>query len=387
MEVKPYPCTFVDPETGERCTSGYQAESALQRHVYKLHSIGQEKGLFCMICAGPGLGEDMLQSETGDMVGSPMQVPAFATQEELMAHVQEFHPPECTECGQRFKSDSTLKSHFDTVHADPSQQPQYPCPKPGCDSVFNRKHNLAVHIQTVHDKQAKYVCSSDTLQNSKHEDLRNWSGENACGTAFKAKSSLDQHVRTHHLGLGNRKQLRKAAKSKKKPEPSMLSMLTGIGYEKNREVPCLVGECQYRFYMDRDLRRHLRATHNISDDDIEEMIRERDALAGGQFWIGGLDDTMGMFDSAEPSMPQTPAPYFVDGAMPLPSNIDVQMKPIDPNVSYFDQQFDDLSLLNEDAEMDLAMGLSSLAPATDVQEGLQWDLLAPVEQYNLHEEC
>jgi general transcription factor IIIA len=387
MEVKPYPCTFVDPGTGERCTSGYQAESALQRHVYKVHSIGQEKGLFCMICAGPGLGEDMLQSETGDMVGSPMQVPAFATQEELMAHVQEFHPPECTECGQRFKSDSTLKSHFDTVHADPSQQPQYPCPKPDCDSVFNRKHNLAVHIQTVHDKQAKYICSPDTLQNSKHEDLRNWSGENACGTAFKAKSSLDQHVRTHHLGLGNRKQLRKAAKSKKKPEPSMLSMLTGIGYEKNREVPCLVGECQYRFYMDRDLRRHLRATHNISDDDIEEMIRERDALAGGQFWIGGLDDTMGMFDSAEPSMPQTPAPYFVDGAMPLPSNIDAQMKPIDPNVSYFDQQFDDLSLLNEDAEMDLAMGLSDLAPATDVQEGLQWDLLAPVEQYNLHEEC
>lgn len=380
-EVKPYPCTFADPETGERCSNGYQTESALQRHVLKIHSSGQEHGLFCMICAEPGAGS--LHSEMGDMTESPSQLLSFATQEELVAHVQECHPPECMECGLRFKNDANLKSHFDTVHTDPSQQPQYPCPKPDCSSVFNRKHNLAVHIQTVHDKEARYACTIDALRNSKHKDLRNWDGENACGVAFKAKSSLDQHVRTHHLGLGNRKQLRKAAKSKKKPEASMLSMLTGIGYEKNRDVACLVGSCQYRFYMDRDLRRHLRATHNIADDGIEEMIRERDALTGGQFWIGGLEDGTGMFDSVEPSMPQTPAPYFVEGAMPLP---DDQMKSVHPLMGFFDQHFDDLNLLNKDAEMDLAMGLGDLAPVTDVQEGLQWDMLAPVEQFNMAEE-
>jgi general transcription factor IIIA len=312
-------------------------------------------------------------------------LPSFASQEELTAHVKACHPPECTECGQRFKSDATLRSHFDTIHTDPSQQPQYACPNPGCGSVFNRKHNLAVHIQTVHDQHARYICTSDALRNSKHEDLQKWNGENACGVAFKAKSSLDQHVRTHHLGLGNRKELRKAAKSKKKPEPSMLSMLTGVGYEQDRDVPCLVDTCPYRFYMDRDLRRHLRATHSMADDDIEELIRERDALTGGQFWIGGLEDPTAMFDSADPSMPQTPVPYFAESAMPLPSTVNSAMKPVDPQTTFFDQQFDNLSLLNEDAEMDLAMGLGGLAPATDVQEGLQWDMLAPVEQYNLHE--
>jgi general transcription factor IIIA len=377
LEVKPYPCTFVDPETGDKCTNGYQTESALQRHAWKIHQSGQENGLFCMICADPGQGADMLQSDTGDIADTPMQLLSFANQEELAAHVQMCHPPECIECGQRFKTDANLKSHLDTVHADPSSQPQYPCPKPGCDSTFTRKHNLTVHIQTVHDKEARYKCTPDALKHSKHDDLKNWDGANACGTAFKAKSSLDQHVRTHHLGLGNRKELRKAAKSKKKPEPSMLSMLTGVGYEKNREVPCLVGTCQYRFYMDRDLRRHLRATHNIPDDDIEEMIRERDALTGGQFWIGGLEDPMGMFDSVEPSMPQTPAPYFVEGAMPSEKS---------GQMGFFDSQFDGLSLLNEDAEMDLAMGLGGMAPATDVQEGLQWDMLAPVEQFNMAEE-
>jgi general transcription factor IIIA len=386
LEVKPYPCTFVNPETGDKCTSAYQTESGLQRHLNKAHPLQPENELFCLMCADTGLGTELLLSETGELVDFPAQMPSFASQEELTAHVQACHPPECIECGQRFKSDSTLKSHMDTIHKKPSEQPQYTCPNADCSSVFNRKHNLAVHIRTVHEKHARYTCTSDAFVNSKHDDLRNWNGENACGVAFKAKSSLDQHVRTHHLGLGNRKELRKAAKSKKKPEPSMLSMLTGVGYEKDRDVPCLVDGCQYRFYMDRDLRRHLRATHKLADDNIEELILERDALSGGQFWIGGLDDSMTMFDSAETSMPQTPAPYFAEGAMPLPSTVDSTMKTGDPQNSFFDQQFDHLSLLNEEAEMDLAMGLGGLAPAANAQEGLQWDLLAPVEQYNMHEE-
>ena len=164
----------------------------------------------------------------------------------------------------------------------------------------------------------------------------------------------------------------------------MLTLLTGVGYEKGREVPCLVKTCDYRFYMDRDLRRHLRAAHSVPEDEVDEMIRERDAMTGGQFWIGGLDESINMFDSAEPSMPQTPAPYFTDGGIPLMSNNGGQRKAMDQQFSaYFDHRFDHLSLLNEDAEMDKAMGLGDLAPATDVQEGLQWDILAPVEQFNI----
>lgn len=383
MEVKPYPCTFVDAETGDRCTNGYQTEGALQRHAYKAHSDGQENRLFCMMCAES---QEAAEKERtlDDMDEAYVETMTFATHEELTAHVTECHPPECKECGQRFKNDTNLKSHFDAVHADPAQHPQYPCPRPGCDSVFNRKHNLFVHIQTVHENQARYFCTADAFQNSKHEDLKAWNGEDACGAAFKAKSSRDQHVRTLHLGQGNRKQLRKAAKSKKKPEASMLSMLTGVGYEQTRDVACLIHECDVRFYMDRDLRRHMRATHNVPDDDLEEMIRERDALTGGQFWIGGAEDHTSMFDSVDTSMPQTPVPYFNDGSVPQMPYENGQMKSMGPPANFFGQ-FDDLSLANEDAEMDMAMGLGGLAPAADVQEGLQWDLLAPVEQFNSNE--
>ncbi|KAI8937780.1 hypothetical protein NX059_005479 [Plenodomus lindquistii] len=388
LDVKPYPCTFVDPETGDKCKSGFGTEGALRKHMSRLHSEGQEEAHFCLLCMAPSVESAMPHNDAE--ATSPRPV-SFATNEELIAHNEEHHPPTCTECGQKFKNSSTLKSHCDTVHADPSEQPQYICPRPDCDSVFNRRHNLTVHIQTVHEQQFRYFCNPDALRSSKHDDLKAWDGHNACGAAFKAKSSLDQHVRTHHLGLGNRKQQRKAAKSKKKSDPSMLTLLTGVGYEKGREVSCLIPNCEYRFYMDRDLRRHLRATHNLPDDEIEELIIQRNATTGGQFWIGGLEESMGLFESAEPSMPQTPTPYYVDGMMvpppppllPMDGNSAGLGKPSEPYFSHFDTQFDHLSLLNaEEAEMDIAMGLGGLEPATDAQEGLLWDALAPVEQFN-----
>lgn len=376
LEVKPYPCTHIDPETGLRCTNGYQQEGALQRHIAREHTARPDgipdNGHFCMICILPGTESDVIHTETGEAVTVPKQPLSFASADELAEHTLESHPPVCSECGQTFKNSCTLKSHFDTVHADPAEQPRFPCPKPGCDNVFTRKHNLTVHIQAVHDKMMKYFCTSDSQRASKHADLVGWDGSNACGAAFKVKSSLDQHIRTHHLGLKNRKETRKAAKSKKNTNPSMLTLLTGVGYEKGRDVPCLVAPCEYRFYMDRDLRRHLRAAHALSDDDIDERIRDRNALTGGQFWIGGLDEPM--FESVDPSMPQTPTPYFTEGGVP----VDGQHKAIDPQLGFFDQLY-----ISEDVEMDRAMGLQGLEPAIDVQDGLGVDMLYPVEQYNM----
>ncbi|RMZ72331.1 c2h2 transcription factor [Pyrenophora seminiperda CCB06] len=381
LQVKPYACAHVHPDSGEKCTSGYQTESALRRHMERAHVDIREQGHFCMLCTTVNADEALLATDSGDTFVPP----SFATKEDLEAHTLDCHPPVCIKCGQKFKSASTLRTHLDNVHGDSQNQPQYPCPRLGCDSVFNRKHNLTVHIQTVHDKQARYSCTPDALRNSKHVHLQAWDGDNACGASFKAKSSLDQHVRTHHLGLGNRKEVRKAAKSRKKPEPSMLTMLTGVGYEQGREVPCLVKTCEYRFYMDRDLRRHLRAEHSISEDDIEEMIQERDAVSGGQFWIGGFDESVNMFDSATPSMPETPAPYSVEGTVPTPSYPDT--KNMDTPHGFFDQQFHHLSLLNEEADLDMQMGLENLAPAVNPQAGLQWDMLVPVEQYNSDTIC
>ncbi|KAJ4331703.1 hypothetical protein N0V95_009833 [Ascochyta clinopodiicola] len=387
MDVKPFPCPFVDSETNEQCTKAYQTDNALQKHMSKAHSVEQEEALYCMLCIPPGSETETIETHPGVVTTIPKAPLSFTTAEELHAHSLECHPPVCPECGQKFKNEANLKSHTETLHSDAT--PRFPCPKPHCDALFTRKHNLTVHIQTVHEHQFKYHCVPTAVSNSRHSDLAGWDGSNACGHSFKAKSSLDNHVRTHHLGQGNRKERRLAAKSRKKEDPSTLTLLTGVGYDQGRDIPCLQPACEFRFHRDVDLRRHLRAAHHMSTDEASAAILERDAAAGGQFWIGGLapGDDMGMdmdmdmdlFASATPSMPQTPMPYFTDGAA-APASSGGGKAAVDG--SFFDARFEQLSLFNEEVDMDAAMGLGDLPPAMDAAQGLQWDMLAPVERYN-----
>ncbi|KAH6620401.1 hypothetical protein C7974DRAFT_232793 [Boeremia exigua] len=373
LDVKPYPCTFIDPETNERCTKGYQTGNALKKHISNSHVEKKEEAVYCMLCITPGTEAETLKTDSG-IVMIPKNPLAFTTSEDLRLHSLECHPPVCPECGQRFKNEANLKSHTETVHSDTAAR--YPCPETHCDAIFTRKHNLTVHVQSVHEDQFRYQCVPTAVSNSKHTDLAGWNGENACGHSFKAKSSLDNHIRTHHLGQGNRKERRLAAKSRKKEDPSMLTLLTGVGYDNERDISCINMDCEFRFHRDVDLRRHLRATHDMTEDEASAAILERDAAAGGQFWIGGLNpgEELGLFESATPSMPHTPMPYFAEGAA-----LGADGKMMD---GLFDQRFDQLSLFNEEADMDAIMGMGDLAPAVDAGEGLQWDMLAPVEHYN-----
>ncbi|KAF2691556.1 zinc finger protein 585A [Lentithecium fluviatile CBS 122367] len=368
LEAKPYPCTYVDPTTNERCTNGYQTEGKLRKHLANAHVEPEEEEHFCMICIPPGTEFEITQNEAGEITRIPKVPLSFPSREELQAHAKEAHPPTCPICEVKFRDHYSLKKHYQTVHGDPANQPQFPCPREGCYSVFNKRTNLNVHIQAVHDKVPKFFCTADAVSSSKHADLHGWNGDNACGAPFKAKSSLEQHIRTHHLDLPNRKDIRKRAKPRKKqPEPSALDLLTGVGYEQ-REVSCMIQNCEYRFFRDQDLRRHLLAEHDIPEAEGQEMILERDAMTGGQFWIGGLDEQM--FESTEPSMPQTPMPYFENQ---------------DPFSGVFDSNLNEFEMMDvEGAELDAAMGLGDLPPATDVHEGLHMDkLLNPVQQFNL----
>jgi general transcription factor IIIA len=386
MAIKPYLCSFVDPDTDERCAKAYATENALQKHASKAHNNEEEdEELYCMLCITSATEAESMAIDSGTTT-IPRNPLFFTTAEELHAHSIECHPPVCPECGQKFKSEANLKSHTETVHNDTAAR--YPCPKPHCDALFTRKHNLTVHIQSVHEHVFKYQCAPTAVSRSKHADLAAWNGANACGHSFKAKSSLDNHIRTHHLGQGNRKERRLAAKSRKKEDPSMLTLLTGVGYEKERDIPCIDTSCAFRFHRDVDLRRHLKATHGMTEDEATAAILERDAAAGGQFWIGGLNPgEENFFDSATPSVPQTPMPppYYIEGAA-----LQLNGMMMDPNgkttEGYFDQSFNQLSLMdqlrNEEAEMDTMMGLQALEPAVDAGEGLQWDMLAPVEHFN-----
>ncbi|KAF2021856.1 hypothetical protein BU24DRAFT_446777 [Aaosphaeria arxii CBS 175.79] len=371
LQTAPFVCDFVDEQSGQRCSNGYQTEQALRRHQHKKHGAeGQESMFFCMMCPAPGSEFETVETETGTVQIATEPLP-FPKYEDLVTHNREFHPPICTDCGFMCADQQTLKHHFQTAHKALEDQAQYPCPREGCTRVFNRNSNLNAHIRTVHEQQKRFFCDPSFFTESKHEDLKNWDGANACGVPYSAKSSLEQHIRTHHLGLENRKTLRKNAKTKhqprvqKKPEPSALRLLTGFGYDGGRDVPCLVPGCSFRFFMDRDLKRHLRsAEHNLSDAEVEEMIRERDALTGGEFWIGGLDQEP-LFESTDPSVPQTPNPFQDIDAF-THAAFDDQYDAIDPALDTIGGLKD--LVFDEDAALDEDMGLS--VPAFDVHEGI-----------------
>jgi general transcription factor IIIA len=381
LEAKPFPCPFVDPDTNERCTHGYQTTYKLEKHLQMAHHLRNPEAdallvqqHYCMDCVEPG-------TELGNVNGVPQKPLCFPTREALEAHAHEVHPPICPVCGHRAtgkNAHTNLKDHYERMHGGKVEQ--WPCPREGCDSVFTRKNNLKTHIQAVHEKQLKFFCTSDAVCNSKHDDLNDWDGENACGAPFKAKSSLIQHIRTHHLGLQNRKATRQMAKSKKKPGLSSLSLLTGVGYDRGREIPCVVRDCEYRFYREVALRVHLQAEHFFTDEDVEMAILERNAMSGGQFWLGGLDEPLSMFDSTEPSGPQTPMPYFTTDSTQMQDGLAKHDE--HPFGDIFDRSLGDLGMVDADAAaLDAEMGLSHLQPAVDVHEGLPDHFLDGVQHF------
>lgn len=117
--------------------------------------------------------------------------------------------------------------------------------------------------------------------------------------------------------------------------------------------------------MDRDLRRHLRDFHEVPESEVDDMLMERDALQGGQFWLGGMDEPF--FE------PETPDPFQTYQG-PIIPNDDQDMKPIDPRLISMDNPFDlhKMSLLDaEEAELDKEMGLDELK-TWNAQNGLPY---------------
>ncbi|KAF2192769.1 hypothetical protein K469DRAFT_481390, partial [Zopfia rhizophila CBS 207.26] len=284
LNAKAFPCTHIDEKTGQRCTNGYDSANNLRRHIG--HAHGGDRYI-CATCSYP----ETVDTDEG-LSSPPIDPVTFPTYTDLRVHVMERHPPICRACGLKCASQATLKAHIEIAHEPPpGGLRKYPCPYPDCDRVFTRNGNLKVHIKSVHKNLRNFICGLFDVLESNKPDVKAWNGEGACGFAASTKSTLEQHIQTQHLNLTNRKQQRKAAKAKKRVEPpSLIQLLTGVGYEERRPIPCLIPDCEIRFMRDYDLRQHLRAAHHLLPETIDEMVMERDALQGGHFWVGGYEE-------------------------------------------------------------------------------------------------
>ncbi|KAF2659227.1 hypothetical protein K491DRAFT_766147 [Lophiostoma macrostomum CBS 122681] len=377
LSLDPYPCPFVDEETGEHCTKGYQTHSALRGHQSTSHENKKDNTYYCFACPVPGTEVEVIEMETGETQEIPREPLPFANYPALTTHMRECHPPTCKDCGRKFKSDGNLKEHMKFVHGPEEDRPKFPCPHDGCGKVFVTAHNRKTHVESVHEKRKKFYCDKSFFVDSKKSELADWDGKNACRALYASKAAVEQHVRTQHLNLKNRKETRKEKKSKAMPAPPILALLTGEGDKGSRDITCLISGCDRRYFLDRDLRRHLRSKeHGLDAVTIDEMILERNARQGGNFWVGGADQLMP--ESTEPSVPQTPQllqdlnamnnamPYTDEDFKPLDSHLSLG-EPADFQKLSLHQQEDDDE--NEFAKMDADMGLANLEPV-DASYGL-----------------
>ncbi|KAF2756468.1 hypothetical protein EJ05DRAFT_487370 [Pseudovirgaria hyperparasitica] len=302
---KPFQCAYVDETTGRACTHAYETRQKLENHTNRVH--GGER-FFCTICGNDEPEEIMYMDDGLSICTSAMTSGAgFKTYNALQTHIKEVHPPTCDPCGLAFGTHRELRRHIELSHPStlPLSQQNRSNVCAECGKSFTKPGNLKVHIQVVHRKDRRFACLTFDFVDSKHAELVAWTKENACDAAFTTKQQLETHVRTEHLGMesawhakrraklkSSNVEVRKAAgtyhgsSTKRLP---LMTELTGVGYEDYRPIACLRSGCDTRFYRDYDLQVHCSTAHGMADIEIAEAVREREALSGGQFWLGGVD--------------------------------------------------------------------------------------------------
>jgi general transcription factor IIIA len=272
---KPFQCTHTDAATGEQCSEGFDTAGRLKAHEGRIHGGTR---FFCIECP-----------ESDD---DGTEVVSYSTYADLQTHIRTEHPPTCSHCSIVCSTTRELRRHIDLAHGgqDLLERQVYLCSYTDCNRGFTKKGNLNVHVRTVHEGEKRFICGETDLSTSKK--VEGWMGEGACGGKFGAKLSLEEHVRTAHMGLTNSRLEGKPRKEKKRQkrtqDRSLLTSLTGADYqvESGRHIPCIFEGCAYMFYRDYDLEVHLRSMHGASESELRDIfLAEGDpSNDGGILW-------------------------------------------------------------------------------------------------------
>ena len=283
----PFVCTLPGEE-GEVCGAGFDAASKLKSHEGRMHG---GKRFWCTLC--PSSTQEKGMCANKDTLGMK-----FSTYTELQEHLSREHPPTCTDCGIRCKSQRELKVHVDILHGSfgVDERRTHACPEPECRRGFTKKGNLNAHTKTVHGEK-KFICGRFDI--SSLNNIGAWDGSNACGRGLSTKGNLEEHVRTAHLNFDHS---RKNKKDKvgclpRYKSASSLARLTGVGYENEsgRNISCLLPGCEFQFLRDHDLKTHLSFYHGIPDYASENTQNRAGTLVSrptldGSFILATIED-------------------------------------------------------------------------------------------------
>ena len=225
-QQKPFSCTEVNLRTGQTCESKFETAEKLKSHQRTKHD---ETRFSCDTC-GKSLAPLLSDGLIADYDGDGMSVVSFSTFAELQQHNSNVHPPRCQMCSIVFVSNKELRTHKELVHGvlDSEKRPAatFVCTEADCGRTFSKRGNLNVHVKTVHENRKDFICGetgTNALELIGSQGTIGVKGTleiEGCGHAFTSKASLQEHVRTAHLGLGSRRVERNR---KKRNEKQMLA--------------------------------------------------------------------------------------------------------------------------------------------------------------------
>ncbi|KAI9817876.1 MAG: Strongly-conserved Zn-finger binding protein (TFIIIA) [Pycnora praestabilis] len=299
LNEKPFPCTQTDAETGLQCAQGFDTAGRLRAHEGRIHGGIR---FWCTEC-----NQDSPNTGGVEEIHHDQGV-GFPTYALLQDHLHTTHPPICSLCARTCTSQRELKHHIEIHHAgqEADERKKHLCPHPGCDRSFTKKFNLTIHNRTVHEGEKRFVCGEVNLSTSK-VPLGTWYGQDACGRGFASKATLEEHVRTQHLGLGSSVKAKRNKQSTYHEEGSnktadlisSIATLTGAGYTTSqiRRLACLDPSCSYRFKRHYDLILHLRTFHCFADHEISLLTFTQQNLTPDPFPFNHLQE--GEDDTAE----------------------------------------------------------------------------------------
>ncbi|KUJ20915.1 uncharacterized protein LY89DRAFT_419074 [Mollisia scopiformis] len=311
LHLTPFPCTFVDPVTGEQCKAGFDGGTGLRQHVNRVH--GPAKFL-CTECAAPG----------------------FKTERQLQAHVRKEHAS-CMFCDLKFSSQQVLVKHIESQHSGSTlaERKNVPCPYEGCGKRFTKQNNLNTHIRSAHMGE-RFICGSSDV--TTYPDISSFDDSDACGKDYFSKASLVDHIRIAHFGLpsivnANRKQNikfeddliddaeedgeyaqpKKSKKKTKQAKASAVDQLLGMSYaaDSRRTIPCFAPGCPHMFIREYDRQVHMQTAHPFEAPEADPTVSAFHTAfdfplpgsnMGGIGPSAGFDSTnmqSGMFDQAD----------------------------------------------------------------------------------------
>ena len=273
----PFLCNISD-SNGIECGAGFDTEEQLKSHAGRVH---EPKSFLCTICLpkdGCTVAKQVLE----------LRQASFKTHAALREHIESEHPPACADCGQQCKSLRDLKSHLEAVHGafDANESKSHFCHEQGYGEGFAKQGDLRKHIQASQNSNW-FVCSG--IDSSKPSEVAKWDKADGRGKLVTTKASSEEQMRTTHPGLAssstNMKQTQFGVPDKqaRKHQVSVLTRLTGAGYEESsrRPIPCLVVGCSHRFLREYDLEIHLRSRHGVKSLELRETLLDfRQTLQG-----------------------------------------------------------------------------------------------------------